>query len=128
MNYLLDTHILIWMMDDSKNLSNKAREIVSNEKNTLYYSVASLWEIAIKKRAKGDKFNYTAVKFLHDCEQCKIHRLPIRDHNVLAYENLPDIHSDPFDCMLVAQAKSEGMFLMTHDRKLEAFGREVMIV
>ena len=128
MNYLLDTHIILWMMDDSVKLSKKAREIILNPNNTLYYSIASMWEIAIKKRAKGSRFPYYAAQFLHDCEQSNILRLPIRDSNVLEYENLSDFHSDPIDCMLVAQAKSEGMIFMTHDEKLEGFGKEVMMV
>ena len=128
MKILLDTHIIIWYLDGCMRLTDDAVQMIEDENNEIYYSVASLWEIAIKNRKHKETFPRMAVEILHFIEHCGFIRLPIRDHNVLAYENLPDIHSDPFDCMLVAQAKSEGMFLMTHDKKLEAFGREVMIV
>ena len=128
MNYLLDTHIILWMFDNDPRLSLKARDIILNPSNELYYSIASLWEIAIKKRAKKEKFNYSAASFLADCESIGLHRLSIRDLNVLEYEKLPELHTDPFDNMLVAQARSEGMQLMTHDHKLEQFGSDVIMV
>lgn len=128
MKYLLDTHIILWYLEGNEKLSEKAIEIIEDEKNEIFYSVASLWEVTIKHRKRRESFPYLSAEILHYAEQCGFHRVNIRDLNVLAYEDLPDFHTDPFDCMLVAQAKSEGMVLMTHDSKLEPFGSEVLIV
>lgn len=128
MNYLLDTHIILWMLDDDERLSQKARNLILNPENRLYYSICSMWEIALKHRAKKELFPYTAAEFLSDCEAIGLVRVSIRDLNVLEYERLPDLHKDPFDNMLVAQAKSEGMQLVTHDQKLSAFGNDVVMV
>ena len=127
MRVLLDTHIILWYFEGNERISNKAVEMIEDENNIIFYSIASLWEIAIKHRKHKENFPTLSADFLHYAEKCGFHRLNIRDQNVLEYENLPDVHNDPFDCMLVAQAKSEGMVLMTHDDMAE-FGKEVLMV
>src|SRR5574344_423939 len=128
MNILIDTHIALWAFCSDLRLSDEARSLVLEPKNTIYYSRASMWEIAIKHRIKPSKIPIGATEFLHYCEMSGFHRLSIRDLHVVSFENLPAIHTDPFDNMLVAQAKSEGMSFLTHDEILRSYGEEFVKV
>ncbi|MCQ2241512.1 type II toxin-antitoxin system VapC family toxin [Treponema sp.] len=128
MRILLDTHILIWFIYGNQKLSPDAVKTIQDPHNEIFYSIASLWEIAIKHRVKKNVFPFTSNEILSFAEHCNFHRLSIRDLNVLEYEKLPELHTDPFDNMLIAQARSEGMQLMTHDHKLEQFGSDVIMV
>jgi PIN domain nuclease of toxin-antitoxin system len=128
MNILLDTHIIFWTISDNVRLSSEARQLILNSQNMLFYSVGSLWEVAIKHRLKPDKIPLSATEFLHYCEQSGFHRLPIRDRHIIQLENLPPVHTDPFDCLLVAQAQSEQMLLLTHDSILLGYGADTVRV
>jgi len=123
MNYLLDTHILLWALSGSDKLPEEAVQIILNPKNTIYYSIASLWEISIK-HWKG-KIGISGTEFLHFCEIAGYKRLSIEDRDICTLETLADIenieHKDPFDRILLSQAKSSGMILLTRDRKLTAY-------
>ena len=87
-----------------------------------------MWEVAIKKASKPDKVPLSGAEFLHFCEQAAYENLPIRDRHVLALESLPKLHADPFDRILVAQAISEGLTLLSRDEKLGAYGESVRVV
>jgi len=125
MNVLLDTHIALWALVDDPRLSDTARAIIVNPANIMYWSVASMWEIAIKHSLKPDKIPVSAVDFLHYCSQAGYEQLSIRESHVVALESLPAHHNNPFDRLLVAQAQSEGMTLLTHDDSLEQYGASV---
>jgi PIN domain nuclease of toxin-antitoxin system len=122
MTYLLDTHIIMWTLFNRNNLSSKAVKVFSDMKNQFYYSIASVWEIAIKHRKHPRQITRSGVEFLHYCEAMGFNKLEINDRHICALETLeqkensPD-HDDPFDRILLAQAKGEGMMLMTHDKK-----------
>lgn len=122
MRILLDTHIALWALIDSPRLPRKARDLILDAENTIYFSAASVWEIAIKHRlARGDMpvSGSEARKLLKEAGYIE---LPITSSHAAATEELPLHHSDPFDRILVAQAVSEPMRLLTHDSKLPAYG------
>lgn len=120
--YLVDTHVLIWALDGSKQLPQRHEEVLRSDAH-VFVSMATLWEIAIKK-ALG---KLTAP----DDIPGKMHLagfrlLDISVHHIAALEALPFHHRDPFDRLLVAQAQVEGMTLMTEDRELSAYGVEII--
>ncbi len=125
MELLLDTHIILWVLTEDPRVTSEIREIITNPRHKLYYSMISMWEVAIKK-SSGKTMPINGVEFMHYCEACGYERLPLEDRHVCAYEtlvhneNYPE-HKDPFDKMLLAQAKADGMLLITHDNKFKAF-------
>jgi PIN domain nuclease of toxin-antitoxin system len=123
-NLLLDTHTFLWAIDDDPRLTQKARDAIVDGKNVVFVSAATAWEIAIKK-AIG-KLNTPSGNYL---EELKLHRftpLDITTEHALAVENLPNLHKDPFDRMLVAQASVEKLTLVTTDSRLKAY--EVQVI
>ena len=120
MKILLDTHIAIWAVLDSEELSDEARAMILDEDNEIYYSAASVWEITIKDMAHLETFLYSGKYLAEGCEANGFMSLPIFDKHSAELETLvrpkdASPHKDPFDRTLLAQAKSEGMKFMTHD-------------
>ncbi len=118
---------------DAPKLKEEARGLILDRGNRVFYSIASMWEVAeysvaIKKTSKPDKVPLSGAEFLHFCEQAAYENLPIRGCHVLALESLPSLHADPFDRILVAQAISEGLTLLTRDGNLGAYGESVRVV
>lgn len=108
--------------------SADARGLILDPDNRIFASVASMWEIAIKKANQPDHIPVSGIEFLHFCEQAGYENLPIRERHVIALESLPPIHADPFDRMLVSQARAEAMLLLTHEALLGEYGAEVRVV
>jgi PIN domain nuclease of toxin-antitoxin system len=119
MNLLLDTHVLLWTLDDSRALSQEARAAITNGKNVVFVSAATAWEISIKK-ALG-KLKTPAGDYLEELERHRFTPLNITMEHALAVENLPPHHADPFDRMLVAQAQVEKLTLVTHDPRIRDY-------
>ena len=123
MKILLDTHILLWLFSDNKLLSEAAKEEILKEENDVFYSVVSVWEVAIKHAAHPDKIFLNGKQFSSLCRDSGFDMLPLHDSHVFAVETIQrdedaPPHKDPFDRMLIAQAKAEGMTLFTHDKML----------
>jgi Uncharacterized protein conserved in bacteria len=120
MRLLLDTHALIWHREANSQLGTTAREMINHPDNQIFISIATLWEMSIK-RSLG---KLTTVK--SPSEILDIYRrdgaelLSVTPDHVTAIESLPWHHRDPFDRMLIAQAKTDGLTLVTKD---EAFAR-----
>ena len=115
---LLDTHIVLWMILGDERLSQKARDLIKQSIGSIYYSIASMWEVQIKY-ALG-KLPISGVEFMHYCEQSGYHKLPIDDLHVVELANLvrdesAPPHNDPFDKIMLSQAKAEGFTFLTHD-------------
>lgn len=115
---LLDTHIVLWMILGDERLSQKARDLIKQSIGSIYYSIASMWEVQIK-HALG-KLPISGVEFMHYCEQSGYHKLPIDDLHVVELANLvrdesAPPHNDPFDKIMLSQAKAEGFTFLTHD-------------
>jgi PIN domain nuclease of toxin-antitoxin system len=122
MNILLDTHIALWAITDSPRLSERAKKDINHPKNTIWVSVVSLWEIAIKHSlGKGD-MPIDAKQALNYFRQSGYQVLSIEAEHALLLAELPNHHQDPFDRLLVAQALSEPMRLMTHDANIIKYG------
>lgn len=126
MNYLLDTHVVLWALYDDDKLPNKVKEIILNQNNSLYFSVVSPWEIETKHQKKPEniKINGKQVAFL--CRQAGYKTINININHINEYVELGMLfnnvdHHDPFDKMLLAQAKTENMILITHDKKFKLY-------
>jgi len=120
--YLLDTHILLWIAADSPSLRAEARGIISNPANDIMFSVASIWEIVIKSGLGRPDFRVDAARLRERSVSAGFGELPIRAPHVLEVSALSPIHSDPFDRILLAQARIEDVTLLTDDEKLLAYG------
>lgn len=128
MKLLLDTQIALWALTDSPRLSGQARALILNPDATVFFSAASVWEIAIKHRlARGNMpvSGTEAVRLFHEAGYIE---LPVTADHAAATEELPGHHADPFDRILVAQAMHEPLRLLTHDRQLLAYGDRVEFV
>lgn len=120
MKILIDTHIAIWAVLNDIKLSEKAKEILLDNKNEIFYSTASVWEITIKHMLHPDKIRMNGSLLGKGCEDNGYEVLPILNKHVSALETLKrqenaPKHNDPFDRIMVAQAKAEGMMFLTHD-------------
>lgn len=115
MKLLLDTHLLLWLAATPKKLSKKARVVIENQDNELFFSAASIWEVAIKQTLGRDDFTVDAHLLRRGLLDNGYSELPILSEHAVAVNSLPDIHKDPFDRMLVAQATVEGFVLLTAD-------------
>ena len=94
----------------------------------LYVSSASIWEVAIKHSARPDEIPVTAEQVVRFCRNSGIWELPVQYNHAKAVSSLPPHHNDPFDRMLVAQAREEGLSLLSHDSKLPPYGEFVVPV
>lgn len=126
MEFLLDTHIILWTLFKPYNLSQKVISVLSNKENEFYYSIASMWEVAIKHRKHPKAITRSGTEFMHYCEAMGFTKLPIDDRHVCALETIHEKegfkgHDDPFDRILLAQAKGDGMTLLTHDSKFSYY-------
>jgi len=128
MNLLLDTHVALWALTDDPRLSSKARALILDQANRVFASVASMWEVAIKRARKPGLIPLSGIEFLHFCEGAGYGNLPVRERHVIALESLPPLHADPFDRILLAQARAESMLFLTHDAKLAEYGEAVTLV
>lgn len=132
MKILLDTHIAIWSVLDSEELSDKARAMILDEDNEIYYSVASIWEITIKYMTHPEIFLHSGKSLAEGCEANGFISLPIYNRHVVELETLvrpknAPPHKDPFDRILLAQAKSEAMKFITHDTLIPYYNEPFVI-
>lgn len=128
MRILLDTHIILWAVTDSPRLPKAAREMIGNERNRIYFSSASIWEVAIKHSLDPRQLPVSSRDLLKYVGQSGYVELPVSGEHAVYVETLPPVHKDPFDRILVAQAFAEPMRLLTHDRTLEQYGEAVSVV
>ena len=115
MKLLLDTHLLLWAAGEPDRLSTDARTLIEAPENELFFSAASLWEIAIKRGLGRDDFKVDTRLLRRGLLDNGYSELPIGSEHAVAIEGLPSIHKDPFDRMLVAQSMVEGITLLTAD-------------
>ncbi len=133
MKYLLDTHILFWSMSDEAKLSNQVLSMLNDPENQIYFSSASVWEVVIKHIKNPSKMPVEGKVFADECLRAGYIQLPIENHHVLAVtglnrKNSEPPHNDPFDRILIAQAKTEGMTLITHDGLIGGYGEKCVMV
>ena len=118
---LLDTHLLLWTALCPERLSNDARVAISDGHNTLVFSVASIWEVAIKRGLGRADFVVDARLLRRGLLDNGYHELAITSEHAVAIDALPQIHKDPFDRILIAQAIVEGITLLTADPMLARY-------
>lgn len=126
MNLLLDTHILLWAAAGT--LPEKADALLRDEGNILYFSAASIWEIGIKMSLGRDDFRVDPEVLRRGLLDHQYVELPVTGLHALAVNSLPLLHKDPFDRMLLAQARSEGFLLLTSDATLRGYAGPVLFV
>lgn len=126
MSLLLDTHILVWMAIKPELLSSHLRARLEDPNETLVFSVCSIWEIVIKTGLQRPDFNVDAALLRDDLLRLSISELTISSAHTLAVRQLPDLHKDPFDRLLLAQARVEGHQLVTSDTKIHQYGADVL--
>ena len=119
MNLLLDTHVLLWWLDDNPTISRLAYSSIATGKNIVFYSAVTIWEIRIKETLGKLKIpdNFEEVLKKQSFES-----LDVTVEHAHSIRSLPDIHTDPFDRLLIAQTKFEKMTLVTRDTNIKKYG------
>ena len=118
MRILLDTHVALWWIADSPKLTGEDRRLIADPANEIYVSAASAWEVEIKR---GLGKIVIADDWKGVIDRNGFVWLDVKPRHTDLLRNLPDIHKDPFDRMLVAQAKDESLFLISHDSKVNDY-------
>ena len=132
MNVLLDTHIILWALKSDLQLPTKAKDIINDMGNNIFYSTAAIWEIEIKHNARPDKIKISGEELSELCRMAGYEMLPIMDGHVKTLgsltrpKNVPE-HNDPFDRIMLAQAKSEGFKFLTHDSLIPQYNEGCVI-
>ena len=117
--YLLDTHVLLWWLAEPERLSAEARAVIADGSNALRFSAAGAWEMAIKKSLGRLDYPGNLAEVL---AANRIEPLPVTVADALAVADLPLHHRDPFDRMQIAQARLEGLAIITRDPEFDAYG------
>ncbi len=132
MKILLDTHILLWTVSNDPKLPAKARKLILNEENEIYYSIVSLWEVELKHLAHPEAMPVCAEILAEYCEQSGFQKILMQEKHVFALaglvrqESAPP-HKDPFDRILVCQASTENMLFVTHDSLILAYNEPCIV-
>ena len=115
MNLLIDTHLILWAAGEPHKLSKKARRLLEDPASKLWFSAASLWEVSIKRGLGRDDFRVEPRRLRRGLIDNGWHELAVTSEHAVATLDLPAIHKDPFDRVLLAQALVEGLMLLTSD-------------
>ena len=126
---LLDTHVWLWSITTPHKLGSKGLSLLENTGNELFLSAASSWEIAIKYRLgrlplPEPPHQFIPPRLIRD----GIKQLPVEHHHACHVANLPDLHRDPFDRLLIAQAQTERLAFITADQKLKDYNVEMILI
>lgn len=125
MKLLLDTMILLWAAGQPERLSLAARKLLDDPLNDLLFSAASLWEIAIKSALGREDFRVEPRQLRRALLDNGYIELPVTSQHAVGIDSLPALHKDPFDRLLLAQAMSEGIILVTADAELASYSGPV---
>jgi len=125
LNLLLDTHLLLWAASEPQRLSAKARALLLDPSNQLVFSSASLWEITIKNGFERSDFNVDLRRLWRMLLVNGYRELSVTSEHTVAVNDLSPLHKDPFDRILVAQARVEGLTLLTADKMVAKYGEGV---
>lgn len=116
MSVLLDTHVLLWAAGIPERLPDDARALIEDPENVLVFSAVSIWEVAIKSGLGRADFNFDPRLLLRALRDNGYQELAVTGRHAAAVDLLPPIHRDPFDRLLVAQAQTEALTLLTVDK------------
>jgi len=125
---LLDTHILLWAAGVPERLPQSARSLLRAPENSLFFSAASIWEIVIKLGLGREDFEVDPYRLRKMLVVHGYTELPVTAEHALTVVTIPTLHKDPFDRLLVAQARAEGMVLVTADSAVAQYQESVIAV
>jgi PIN domain nuclease of toxin-antitoxin system len=124
---LVDTHTFLWALMHDHRLSARSKQILTSDEHELYFSLVSLWEFAIKiKTGKLNALGSSVAYLRAEMENYSMQLLPIRYEHILQLETLPAHHSDPFDRLLIAQAITESLPILTNDEKFALYPAKIL--
>ena len=121
MKYILDTHAALWLFEGNENLSQTAQNIIYDAKNEIYISILSAWEVAVKVSLNKLDFDGGSEAFLSATVTNAIDLLGVKGDYIKIVEQLPYIHRDPFDRLIISTAISEGMTIITSDENIHGY-------
>lgn len=121
MDYLIDTHAVIWFITDNKSLPAKTKKLIEDKENNCFVSIATFWEIAIKNSLGRLDLDADLEEVFELIEQSGFEILPITINHILSNANLEHYHHDPFDRLMIAQAKCENLKIVTKDQFFENY-------
>ena len=123
MKVLLDTHVLLWALGTPERLPGYVVDLICDEKNEIYVSAASLWEIAIKHKKSPAQMPFSSIQIRDYCQRAGYYFLSISVESTSTLDKLEFTNNnDPFDQMLVSQSIANNMKFVTHDEKIKQFG------
>ncbi|MBP0955256.1 MAG: type II toxin-antitoxin system VapC family toxin [Oscillospiraceae bacterium] len=133
MRVLLDTHVIVWALTDDIRLTDEARDIITDRNNDIFYSTVSVWEIMLKCNSKKNNLMIDPSELISGCNVTGFVELNLKNEHVIAAmdldtENAEALHKDPFDRIILAQARSEGLYLLTHDSKMSLYNENCVIL
>ncbi len=128
MKYLLDTHVLLWLASASHRIPPNTRELLEEPTAELIFSVVNLWEIVIKASLERQDFQVDIRILRRTLLDNGYSELPVLAEHVMAVAGLPDIHRDPFDRLLIAQAVAEGILFLTADSQIARYPGPIRVV
>ncbi|MEU4385880.1 type II toxin-antitoxin system VapC family toxin [Promicromonospora sp. NPDC023805] len=128
MRYLLDTHVLLWTLYAPEKLSPKMRDVLSDPEPEIWFSAANIWEIAIKSGLGRPDFTVDPLEARMGALHLGFIEVAVDGAHGCAVSALPDIHRDPFDRILVAQAASIDLTLLTHDESVAKYPGKIQLV
>jgi PIN domain nuclease of toxin-antitoxin system len=118
MRYLLDTHAIIWYLEDAVNLPSAIRETIDNQGNDIFFSMVSFWEITIKVSLGKLKLKLPFDELLNKIKMHDFNVLQIEEKHLRELANLPFLHRDPFDRLLISTAVAENLTIITADEEI----------
>jgi PIN domain nuclease of toxin-antitoxin system len=125
MNYLLDTHVLIWAINEPSNLPNTIKSKIENTENNCFISIASFWEIAIKVSLKKLSLGMEMEDLLAITKESQFEVLNITILDIIQVSKLPFHHHDPFDRLLISQALTNNLVIITRDKLFGHYGNPI---
>ncbi|WPP52962.1 type II toxin-antitoxin system VapC family toxin [Catalinimonas niigatensis] len=126
MKYLLDTNALLWVLENNHLLTKKAKNAIVNDRNDIYVSIVSLWEIAIKLSIRKLELTKTLNEIIEEMSRQFLHVLPISVDAIRKIQMLPFHHRDPFDRIIIAQAQADNLIIITKDQQFDHYDIKIL--
>jgi PIN domain nuclease of toxin-antitoxin system len=127
-SFLLDTHLLLWVAFEPEKLSSSARMVLNDPSNSLSFSSASIWEVVVKRALNKPDFQFDPILLRRLLVDDGYREIDITSVHALHVALLQQLHKDPFDRLLIAQAEVEGLTLLTADKKIAGYSASIQLV
>jgi PIN domain nuclease of toxin-antitoxin system len=126
--YLFDTHLLLWAASEPERLPEAARTVLVDEHSSMMFSAVSMWEVAIKASLGRPDFAVDAHLLYRGLLEAGYGEVAVTGRHAVAVVDLPPLHEDPFDRILVCQARAEGLTLVTSDENVARYSKDIHLV